>query len=152
MAFTKMKSVCDLEERHGVSLGSGYKNDHACATFIEFIAKEQQQILTIALSKSSLQADSSVDAGHVELELFLVSYLDTRSMVTILATNGWDRSIAATFGHAALNYVCSRFCIPLQEANVNCILVPEEWDDILDYAKRYLVQDEYKTNWWKLNI
>ena len=44
MAFTKMKSVCDLEERHGVSLGTGYKNDHASATFIEFIAKEQQQI------------------------------------------------------------------------------------------------------------
>ena len=41
MAFTKMKSVCDLEERHGVSLGTGYKNDHACATFIEFFAKEQ---------------------------------------------------------------------------------------------------------------
>ena len=35
---------------------------------------------------------------------------------------------------------------------MNCILVPEEWDDILDYAKRYLnlVQDEYKTSWWKL--
>ena len=83
MAFTKMKSVCDLEERHGVSLGTGYKNDHACATFIEFIAKEQQQILTNALSKSnffSLQAYSSVDAGHIELELFLVSYPDTRSM------------------------------------------------------------------------
>ena len=35
---------------------------------------------------------------------------------------------------------------------MHCILVPEEWDDMLDYAKRYLnlVQDEYKTNWWKL--
>ena len=44
LAFTKMKPLCDLEERHGVTLGNGYKNNHACATFVKFIAKEQQYI------------------------------------------------------------------------------------------------------------
>ena len=42
MAFTKMK--------HRVSLGAGYKNDHACATFVKFIARELQEILSNALS------------------------------------------------------------------------------------------------------
>ena len=66
LAFTKMKRICELEERHGVDLGAGYKNDHTCATFI---AKEQLEILH-SLSKfhfCSLQADASVDTGNVEL-------------------------------------------------------------------------------------
>ena len=49
LAFTK---ICELEERHGVDLGAGYKNDHARATFISFIAKEQQEMLLNSLSKS----------------------------------------------------------------------------------------------------
>ena len=41
---------------------------------------------------------------------------------------------------------------PLQKANVNCLLVPEGWDEMVDYAKCYLnlVQADYKTNCWKL--
>ena len=35
IAFSKMQP---LEERHGVDLGPGYGNDHACSTLIEFIA------------------------------------------------------------------------------------------------------------------
>jgi len=34
LAFTKMGSICELEERHGAILGSGYKNDHSCVMFI----------------------------------------------------------------------------------------------------------------------
>ena len=40
LVFTKMASICELEERHGVNFGAGYKNDQACATFIEFIARD----------------------------------------------------------------------------------------------------------------
>ena len=50
--FTKMKAMCELEEWHGAELGQGFKNDHACATFIEFIAHEQQEQLMAALSRS----------------------------------------------------------------------------------------------------
>ena len=42
MPFTKMISICELQERHGVTSGTGYKNDKACATFVDFICKEQQ--------------------------------------------------------------------------------------------------------------
>ena len=59
--------------------------------------------------------------------------------ITILATNGSERSATATFGYNTLENVCSRFRIPLQKANVNCLLVPEEWDDMVDYAKCYLI-------------
>ena len=38
LAFTKMGVICELEEQHGTDLGSGYKNDHACAIFIDCIA------------------------------------------------------------------------------------------------------------------
>ena len=34
LAFTKMAPLCALEERHGVDLGSGYKNDQACAELL----------------------------------------------------------------------------------------------------------------------
>lgn len=79
MAFTKMKPMCDFKERHSLNLGHGYKNDHTCATFVEFIAREQQQQLITALSHCkyfSLQVDVSADAGNLDNELFLVLHLD----------------------------------------------------------------------------
>ena len=35
---------------------------------------------------------------------------------------------------------------------MDCSLLKQEWDDIVDYAKRYLnlVEDDYKVVWWKL--
>lgn len=32
MSMTKIKPICELEERHGVDLGQGYKNNQAFAT------------------------------------------------------------------------------------------------------------------------
>ena len=82
LAFTKMKTLCELEERHGVDLGQGYKNDRSCSTFVEFIARDLQEQLMKALSRSkffSLPADGSTDAGNIEEELFLVLYFDPYS-------------------------------------------------------------------------
>ena len=79
MAMTKMKPICELEERHRVDLGQGYKNNQACASFIEFIALDQRHSLVEALSRAnfySLQADGTTDSGNIEDELFLVVYLD----------------------------------------------------------------------------
>jgi len=45
LAFLKMAPICELEEKHGVDLGSGYKNDQTCATFVEYIAQEQRTLL-----------------------------------------------------------------------------------------------------------
>ena len=80
LAFTKMKSICELEERHGVDIGPAYRNDHACSNFVEYIALEEKDRLIKALSKSkfySFQVDSSTDIANVEEELFLVIYLES---------------------------------------------------------------------------
>ena len=45
-----MGMLCELEERHGVDLGNGYKNDMACASFVDYIAGKQRQILVSALA------------------------------------------------------------------------------------------------------
>ena len=73
MALTKMKPICDLEERHGVDLGQRYKNNQACASFVEFIALDLRLSLLDALSRAkfySLQADGTTDARNAEDELF----------------------------------------------------------------------------------
>ena len=41
VAFAKMGMLCELEERHGVDLGHSYKNDMACASFVDYIADKQ---------------------------------------------------------------------------------------------------------------
>jgi len=46
LAFTKMGSICKLEERHSMILGSGYKNDHSCAMFIEFREQAESFVST----------------------------------------------------------------------------------------------------------
>ena len=79
MAFTKMAPLCELEEKHGVDLGAGYKNNQACAIFVDYIARAQREGLAAVLAKTrffSIQADSSTDSGNIEDELFLVVYFD----------------------------------------------------------------------------
>ena len=39
MAFTEMKAMCELEERHEVDLGTAENNTQSCATFLQCIAK-----------------------------------------------------------------------------------------------------------------
>ena len=39
IAFNKMKTLCELEERHRVNLGDGWKNDLACSLFVAYIAQ-----------------------------------------------------------------------------------------------------------------
>lgn len=68
-----------MEEKHGVDLGSGYKNDKACATFVEYIAQGQRELLANTLAKAkffSIQSNGSTDAANVENELFVALYLD----------------------------------------------------------------------------
>ena len=47
LAFTKMGPLCELEERHGVDLGQGYKDDHAPLgdeVFIGFLGCEEYPV------------------------------------------------------------------------------------------------------------
>ena len=68
-----MASLCELESRHEVELGTGYKNDQACAMFVSYIAKEQRLQLKADIQSAkffSIQADSSTYSGNIEDELF----------------------------------------------------------------------------------
>lgn len=62
LPFTKMKAVCELEERHGADLGEGYKNNRGCSVFFEFIAHDQQEQLMTNLSRSSSSATKPTGA------------------------------------------------------------------------------------------
>ena len=82
IAFNKMKAFSQLEERHGVALGDGYKNDLACATFTDYIGQDLRENLTETLHKAkffSLQMDGSTDCANIEEELFLAVYFDPYS-------------------------------------------------------------------------
>eukprot|EP00731_Ephydatia_muelleri_P034732 Em0074g4a len=72
-----MVPFCELEEKHGVDLGIGYKNKDACADFVKYIAQVQMEQLTTVLAKVkffSIQADSTTDAANKEL--FMVLYFN----------------------------------------------------------------------------
>ena len=72
--------------------------------------------------------------------------------LTILVTNGWERTETPSFGYPAIDFVCEMFVAPLENAGVNCSLVQGEWDDMLEYAKSYLnlTGEDYRVIWWKL--
>jgi len=67
--FSKIGAICELEELHKVDLGEGYKNRHACAEFVEYIAQDLRQTLADTLQKGnyfSIQGDGCIDASNVE--------------------------------------------------------------------------------------
>lgn len=82
-----MKHLCELEERHGVNLGEGYKNNHACATFVKYIAKDLQDTLKSRLKDVrfiGLQSDGTIDKATTEQELFTVQYFDPKDDDSII--------------------------------------------------------------------
>ena len=79
LAFTKMSPLCELQTKHGIELGSGYKNNQACSVFINYVAEEQRILLNERLNRAkyfSIQADGSTDCANKEEELFLVLFFD----------------------------------------------------------------------------
>lgn len=72
--------------------------------------------------------------------------------LTILATSGWEKDEDGSFAHTALESLSTRYRAPLEKAGVDCSLIQQEWEDIIDFAKRYLnlVQENYTVIWWKL--
>ena len=87
LAFKKMSSLCELEERHDVDLGSGYKNNQACTTFLEYIDQDFRERLVNVLDKVkffSIQADGSTDAGRPILYFIFCLVFQTFSFVIVL--------------------------------------------------------------------
>ena len=56
MAFLKMAPLCQLEEKHEVKLGSGYKNNQACSVFVKYIAQAMKETLVTSLAKAKFFA------------------------------------------------------------------------------------------------
>ena len=107
MAFTKMKAICELEERHGVDLGTAYKNNQAWATFVEYIAKEQQQVLAPALSAAkfySFQCDRTTDCGNAEDELIL----ETRSLQSVRLLAVMQKRLSKASNRECITWVLMR--------------------------------------------
>ncbi len=61
------------------------------------------------------------------------------------------KSDEPSFAYEAIECVSRKFSVPFEKANIDCSLLKEEWDDIVDYSKCYLniAQEDYKTIWWK---
>ena len=70
----------------------------------------------------------------------------------MVSTKGWERSDSTSFGYGALDAIYDRFRASLENPSVNLSAVREEWDDMVDYSKKYpnIVQLYYKVIWWKI--
>lgn len=79
ISFRKFPSVCELEARHGVSIGTTYTTEIAARSFTGFIAEAKRNELVFNLQKAkffSLLLDGSTDAANVDNELLLAVWFD----------------------------------------------------------------------------
>lgn len=83
--------------------------------------------------------------GHPDVDLL-------NHALKILATHGWEKCDDPLFAHDSICLLLTRFMIPLQDAGMNTAAMCDEWDDIVQYAKKYidLVRNSYAHVWWKL--
>ena len=82
LPYVKMAPLCYLIEKHRMGLGAGYRNDQACATFVQYIAEDQWLQLVDILFKAkyySIQIDGSTDSTNMEEEIFLTVYFNLHS-------------------------------------------------------------------------
>ena len=52
LAFKKMKPLCDMEKHHGVEIGASDRNDHGCASFVDFTASDLKEDLKQRIDKA----------------------------------------------------------------------------------------------------
>lgn len=80
LPLSKFPKLLQLEERHGVTIGTAYRNDMSCSTFIAHIGEEMERNLREQLSSVkffSVLTDGSEDASVSEMEAVFVQYLET---------------------------------------------------------------------------
>ena len=66
LAFTNYPVLCQLEAKHGVDVGTAYRNENAGKTFCHFIAESKREDLVTKLTKAnffSILMDGSTDTG-----------------------------------------------------------------------------------------
>ena len=67
--------ICELEQRHGVNLGTNYTTETSVRSFVHFIAEAQRKRLITDLQQAkffSILLDGSTDSRNIENELLLV--------------------------------------------------------------------------------
>lgn len=80
LSLTKYPELLKLEEKHGVEIGSSYRNRISCTNFIYHIGQELAEKLEEKLRNVnffSVLTDSSEDASICEKEAIFVQHLDT---------------------------------------------------------------------------
>ena len=81
LPFVKYPSICELEQRHGVDIGTTYENWKAGASFIHYIAEARwlDLVHTVGQAKFfSLLLDGSTDVGNIDNEVILIAWCDLR--------------------------------------------------------------------------
>lgn len=77
MAFDSFASLCDLQEKNGLQLGSQYRHDKACRNFVQSIASvEKRRIVEDVKSARfiAVMGDGSTDISVTEQEGVFVRY------------------------------------------------------------------------------
>lgn len=89
LSFAKYPCICSLEARHGVNLGTNYRNATSCSDFVRFLSMSKKEELSALLSQAnlfSLLMDGSTDAANIDNEIFLVVWCDTDSEIGHICT------------------------------------------------------------------
>ena len=75
-----------------------------------------------------------------------------KDIISVLATQGWEKLVRESIPLDGLRRLVSRFAIPLQSAGVDTTKVSEEFELLLQYAIEFLSLStlEYRRVWWRL--
>ena len=100
LSYRKYPCLCELEARHGVSIGTSYTNEIGGKTFSHNIAESQRQKMLKQLGQAkffSLLIDGSTDKASVDNEVFMAVWCDI---------NAADKKIhtQATYFHVGRPY------------------------------------------------
>ena len=66
-------------------------------------------------------------------------------VLTTIATNGWEKNEETSSGHDALHALTIKFIVSLNNASVDCSVIVDKWDTMVDYARA-----DYRVMWWKV--
>ena len=97
--MTKFSSLCDLQEKNGLNLGSNYRNNHACGNFVSSISETLKTDCVTDLEKVrffSILSDGSTDKSIAEQELVYIRYVDPSGKVNTKLAD----IVALDHGHA----------------------------------------------------
>ena len=106
---------------------------------INFLTSHKDQIMESVLACLK----NRVKAHHPEL---------LTNALKILATQGWNKSDDIDFASVNLDNLVQQYLIPLQKATVDTSVINEEWEDMVEYARRYLniAEEDHQIIWYKL--